>query len=118
MNETGTRGSTGIDSSISPPSGVAIFRRISGFSAPNNLVADAAALLAKAEGGEAPLPIFDYRDNAISIGEPSPGVRIDARTPASYVWSPDDGGYLRFQGTAAHETRETERQSSVFSEAR
>ena len=82
------------------------FRRISDFRAPNNLVADAAALVTKAEGGEAPLPIFDYGDNAISLGEPSPGVRIDARTPASYVWSPDDGGYLRFQGTAAHETRD------------
>ncbi len=82
------------------------FRRISDFRAPNNLVVDAAALLSKAEGGEAPLPVFDYSDNAISLGAPSPGVRIDARSAASYVWSPDEGAYLRFQGLAAHETRD------------
>ncbi len=82
------------------------FRRIGDFSAPNNLVVDAAALLSKAEDGEPPLPIFDYSDNVIALGAPSAGLRVDASTPASYVWSSTDGGYLRFQGTDAHVTRE------------
>ena len=82
------------------------FRRIGGFSAPNNLVVDVTALLSKVEGGEAPLPIFDYSDNVMSVGEASPGVRIDARTSAFYVWSADDDGYLRFEGSDPHVTRE------------
>lgn len=82
------------------------FRRIGSFSAPNNLVVDVAALQSKVEDAEAPLPIFDYSDNVISLGEASPGVRIDARTSASYVWSPDEGGYLRFEGSDPHVTRE------------
>ncbi|MDW3178577.1 MAG: DUF3048 domain-containing protein [Acidimicrobiia bacterium] len=82
------------------------FRRIGDFSAPNNLVVDAAALLTKAEDGEPPLPIFDYTDNVIALGGPSAGARVDASTPAFYVWSPEDGGYLRFQGDDPHMTRD------------
>lgn len=82
------------------------FRRIGDFSAPNNLVVDALALLSMVEDGEPPSPVFDYSDNVISLGAPSAGVRIDARTAASYVWSSTDGGYLRFQGTDAHITRD------------
>ena len=82
------------------------FRRISDFSAPNNLVVNAAALLSKAEDGEAPLPIFDYSDNVSSLGDPSAGARVEASSPASYVWSSTDGGYLRFQGTEPHVTRD------------
>ncbi len=82
------------------------FRRISDFSAPNNLVVDVAALLSKAEDGEPPLPIFDYSDNVIALGSASAGVRVEASSPASYVWSAPDGGYLRFQGTEPHVTRD------------
>jgi len=74
------------------------FRRISDFSAPNNLVVDAAALLEKVEGGEAPQAIFDYGNNVTEIGTPSPGVRVAARTDAAYTWLESAGGYLRFQG--------------------
>lgn len=82
------------------------FERISEFSAPNNLVVDVAALLSKDEDGEPPLPIFDYSDNVISLGSASAGVRVEASSPASYVWSATDGGYLRFQGTEPHVTRD------------
>lgn len=82
------------------------FRRIGDFSAPNNLVADASTLVDRADGGEPPAPVFDYSDNVIDLGVGSAGVRIDARTRASYVWSSGDGGYLRYQGADAHMTRE------------
>lgn len=83
------------------------FRRIGDFSAPNNLVVDALALLSKVDGGgEPPSPIFDYSDNVIKLGAPSAGVRIEARSAASYVWSSADGGYLRFQGDEPHVTRD------------
>ncbi len=82
------------------------FSRISDFSAPNNLVADVAGLLTKAEGAEPPQPIFDYSDNVIALGTPSAGVRISAREDAVYVWSGADGGYLRFQERVPHSTRD------------
>lgn len=84
------------------------FRRISDFRAPNNLVADVLALLDKVEDGEPPLPVFDYSDNVMALGAPSAGVQIAASTPANYVWSSSDGGYLRFQGPEPHVTREDE----------
>lgn len=84
------------------------FRRISDFRAPNNLVADTLALLDKAEDGEPPLPVFDYSDNVMALGAPSVGVQIEASTPANYAWSSADGGYLRFQGSAPHVTRDDE----------
>lgn len=85
------------------------FRRISDFSAPNNLVVNAAELLDEVEdGGEPPQPIFDYSDNVITFGAPAAGVRIDARTDAVYVWSAEDGGYLRFQESEPHTTRESD----------
>jgi len=82
------------------------FRRISDFRPPNNLVADAAALVERADTGQAPAAIFDYSDNVIDLGVGSAGVRIAARTDAVYVWSSQDGGYLRFQGDARHVTRD------------
>ncbi len=82
------------------------FSRISDFSAPNNLVADVAGLLSKAEGAEPPQPIFDYSDNVTTLGTPAAGVRISAREDAVYVWSESDGGYLRFQEEEPHVTRD------------
>ena len=82
------------------------FKRIGDFRAPNNLVADAAALVERADGGEPPAPVFDYSDNVIDLGAGSAGVRISARTDAVYVWSSQDGGYLRFQGDEPHVTRD------------
>lgn len=82
------------------------FRRIGDFRPPNNLVVDALALLDEAPDGEPPLPVFDYSDNVSSLGAPSVGVRIDASTPANYVWSPEANGYLRFQGADPHVTRD------------
>ncbi len=72
------------------------FRRISEFSAPNNLVVDVAALLDKASDSDAPAPIFDYSDNVLELGVASPGARVQARSEAIFVWSEAAGGYLRF----------------------
>ncbi len=82
------------------------FSRISDFGAPNNLVADVSRLVNEAPDGEPPAPVFDYGNNAVELGSPSPGVRIAARVEAQYVWSESDGGYLRFQGGNAHVTRD------------
>ena len=82
------------------------FRRISDFSAPNNLVVDALALSERAEDSEPPAPVFDYSDNVLEFGTGSAGVEITARTNATYVWSGEDGGYQRFQGGDRHETRD------------
>lgn len=84
------------------------FRRISEFSAPDNLVVDAAALLDKADGGEPPQAIFEYSDNSVGLGAPSPGVRVAAREDAIFAWSPADRGYLRFQGGERASTRDGE----------
>ncbi len=87
------------------------FRRISGFRAPNNLVANPAKLIDRADGGEPPSPVFDYSRNIAELGQPSAGVRVKARTDAIYVWSATDGGYLRFHQeekrfTEPHQTRD------------
>lgn len=82
------------------------FRRISGFRAPNNLVANAATLVDRADGGEPPAAVFDYSRNIADLGQPSAGVRVEARSPAVYVWSATDGGYLRFHDRAPHVTRD------------
>lgn len=82
------------------------FRRISGFSAPNNLVANAASLVERADGGEPPAPVFDYSNTVVEFGAPSPGVRVEARTDAFYVWSSADGGYRRFHDSNPHVTRD------------
>ncbi len=80
--------------------------RISDFAAPNNTVADVSRLLEAApEDSGPPDPVFDYSANVVELGEPSPGVRVDARSEAQYVWSDQDGGYLRFQGEEPHVTR-------------
>ena len=73
------------------------FRRISEFRAPNNLVVDTASLLDKATESDAPAPIFDFSDNVVELGAPSPGARVEARSEAIFVWSETDGGYLRFE---------------------
>ena len=86
------------------------FRRISGFRAPNNGVADVSALVDRAEEGEPPAPVFDFSNNIVDIGAPSPGVRVGARQDAIFVWDEDEGGYLRFhdvgQQTFRHQTRD------------
>jgi len=82
------------------------FRRISEFSAPNNLVVDATALLDEIEGGEPPRPIFDFSNNVADLGTPSTGVVVSARTDASYVWEESLGRYLRFQGADQLATRD------------
>lgn len=83
------------------------FSRISSFSAPDNLVADVSALVDQAEGGTPPAPIFDYSNTVIDLGQPSAGVRVDAREDAVFVWSSTDGGYLRFHdSTGRHMTRD------------
>ncbi len=74
------------------------FRRISEFSAPNNLVVDPAALLDKATDSDAPTPIFDYSDNVVDLGVPSAGARVVGRAEAVFAWSAEAGGYLRFEG--------------------
>ncbi len=83
------------------------FSRISDFRAPDNLVADVSALLEKADDNSgAPTPIFEYSNNVVELGTPSPGVKIDARTAADYVWSESTGGYLRSQGGEPLTTRD------------
>lgn len=83
------------------------FRRISEFSAPDNLVADVSRLVDVAPAdSEAPSPIFDYSNNVAELGRRSPGVLAEARSNAQYVWSGSAGGYLRFQGGVPHVTRD------------
>lgn len=82
------------------------FRRISEFSAPNNLVVDTVALLDNAPDSAAPQPIFDYSNNAAELGAPTPGVRIPARTNAVFVWDEDSEGFLAFQGGMPLESRD------------
>ncbi len=72
------------------------FRRITEFTAPNNLVVDTAALLDKAEGGEAPNPIFDYSNNLDELGQRAGGVLVRARDDSAFIWDEDVAGYLRF----------------------
>ena len=71
--------------------------RISDFPSPNNLVADVSRLIDVApEDSDPPEPVFDYSNNVSDLGRRSPGVSVDASSVAQYVWSEDDGGYLRF----------------------
>ncbi len=83
------------------------FNRISEFSAPDNLVADVSRLVDVAPvDSEAPNAIFDYSNNVAELGRRSPGVNVEARSDAQYVWSGSAGGYLRFQGGVPHVTRD------------
>lgn len=90
-----------------PDFGNAEFRRIDGFSAPNNLVADTGALASRlSEEGSVPTPVFDYGTNADDLGEETLGVRVDAATPGNFLWDEESGTFLRFAGTDPHITRD------------
>lgn len=83
------------------------FKRIPLFRPPDNLVVDVEALLSMvSEDAPPPDPLFDYSGNASELGVEALGVRVRAASPASYVWSEPDGGYLRYQGLAPHVTRD------------
>lgn len=88
----------GLLNRVSDQLGNAELSRISGFSAPNNLVADVAAALERVGEGDPPTPIFDYSNNLREIGGfPSAGARVIGRSEAEFVWSQEAGGYLRFE---------------------
>ena len=83
------------------------FSRIDLYRPPDNMVVDVESLLDKAtDDASPPEPIFDYSGNAAELGFPVPGVEVSAASRASYVWSEDDGGYLRFQSGEPHVTRD------------
>lgn len=85
------------------------FSLLSSYRRPNATVVNVVALLDTAsDDAEPPPAIYDYSDNVADLGEPSPGVRILARVPANFVWSPTDAVYLRYQGSEPHMTRDDE----------
>ena len=74
---------------------------------PNRTVVDTLALLDEAPEDAGPPPaIYDYSNNVAELGEPAAGVQIAAAIAANFVWSEADGGWLRYQGPAAHVTRD------------
>ena len=83
------------------------FYRHPSFSAPYNLMVNGPEIVA-ASGDDTtpPSPIFDYSNTVADLGSPSAGVTTDALFPASFVWSDQDQGYLRFQDGTPHVTRE------------
>lgn len=74
---------------------------------PNRTVVDTLALLDEAPDDAGPPPaIYDYSNNVAELGAPASGVQIAAAIAANFVWSDADGGWLRYQGPAAHVTRD------------
>ena len=97
----------GILTFASEDSGSRQFSLIGGYNRPNKTVVTVLGLVDVAgDDASPPTPIYDYSDNVAELGTPSPGVRISAASAASFVWSPEDGGYLRFQGSQPHVTRD------------
>ena len=93
------------------------FRRVNTSSAPNNGVADVAALVERAEDGEPPAPVFDFSNNIVDLGAPSAGVRIAARQDALFVWDEDLGGYERFHDLGQDSFRLQTREEVVIAPA-
>jgi hypothetical protein len=80
--------------------------RSSSRSAPHNLYARTATVLASApDEAAAPQPIFRYRPSGVSsrVGAPTGGVRIDfGHSDVTYTWNPAAKGWRRTQNGTAH----------------
>lgn len=92
---------------VTAETGASPFYRDRRFSAPDNMMVGGPEMLAQAPSdATGPEAIFDYSSTVAELGTPSAGVEIASRSVADYVWSEDDGGYLRFQSGSAHVTQD------------
>jgi hypothetical protein len=93
---------------VSHDAGAAGFHRISSRSAPHNVYADPAALLAQADPAHQapPAPQFDHAEGgtpptAVSAGTPAAAVRLTLSRSSHpvWTWSPPDGRWVRAEGS-------------------